>query len=48
MGAVDDVMPTAYGESFDIISGTNDAGLSGTNVSTQSEVLHLKTCSINR
>ena len=21
MGAVDDVMPTAYGESFDIISG---------------------------
>jgi len=32
MGAVDDVMPTAYGESFDIISGTNDAGLSGTNI----------------
>ena len=32
MGAVDDVMPTAYGESFDIISATNDAGLSGTNI----------------
>ena len=26
MGAVDDVMPTAYGESFDIISGTMDTG----------------------
>ena len=32
MGAVDDVMPTAYGESFDIVSGTNDAGLGGTNI----------------
>jgi outer membrane protein OmpU len=32
MGAVDDVMPTAYGEAFDIISGTNDAGLGGTNI----------------
>ena len=26
MGAVDDVMPTAYGESFDIISATMDTG----------------------
>ena len=26
MGAVDDVMPTAYGESFDIVSGTMDTG----------------------
>ena len=32
MGAVDDVMPTAYGESFDILSGTNEQGLSGTNI----------------
>jgi len=26
MGAVDDVMPTAYGESFDILGATNDTG----------------------
>ena len=32
MGAVDDVMPTAYGESFDILSATNEQGLSGTNI----------------
>ena len=32
MGAVDDVMPTAYGESFDILSATNEQGLGGTNI----------------
>ena len=32
MGAVDDVMPTAYGESFDILSATNEQGNSGTQV----------------
>jgi len=33
MGAVDDVMPTAYGESFDIVSGTMDTGgKTGTNI----------------
>ena len=32
MGAVDDVMPTAYGESFDIISGVNEQGNSGTSI----------------
>ena len=33
MGAVDDVMPTAYGESFDIISATMDTGgKTGTNI----------------
>ena len=32
MGAVDDVMPTAYGESFDILSATNEQGQSGTQV----------------
>ena len=32
MGAVDDVMPTAYGESFDIISGTSDTGKTGTQI----------------
>ena len=32
MGAVDDVMPTAYGESFDILSATNEQGQTGTQV----------------
>jgi outer membrane protein OmpU len=33
MGAVDDVMPTAYGESFDIVSGSMDTGgKTGTNI----------------
>jgi len=32
MGAVDDVMPTAYGESFDILSAVNEQGTSGTNI----------------
>ena len=34
MGAVDDVMPTAYGESFDILGATNDANgaTTGTNI----------------
>ena len=33
MGAVDDVMPTAYGESWDIVSGTMDTGgKTGTNI----------------
>ena len=32
MGAVDDVMPTAYGESFDILSATNEQGNTGTQV----------------
>ena len=32
MGAVDDVMPTAYGESFDILSATNEQGKTGTQV----------------
>ncbi|WP_440915213.1 porin [Candidatus Pelagibacter sp.] len=32
MGAVDDVMPTAYGESFDIIGGTSDVGKTGTEI----------------
>ena len=32
MGAVDDVTPTAYGESWDIVSGTMDTGgKTGTN-----------------
>ena len=32
MGAVDDVTPTAYGESWDILGASNDLGLTGTNV----------------
>lgn len=32
MAAVDDVMPTAYGESFDILSATNEQGQTGTQV----------------
>ena len=34
MGAVDDVMPTAYGESFDILGATNErrSATTGTNI----------------
>ena len=32
MAAVDDVMPTAYGESFDILSATNEQGQTGTQI----------------
>ena len=37
-GAVDDVMPTAYGESFDILEPTTASATTGTSIFTQLEV----------